>query len=103
MQSFRQIGLKLLKIGAIQNQYPIVVYGVRVISDSESKNPWPLFPPKKTQEIIENYSSAQNNESKVFHEAAETQFMKFTKYMQFTKYMPFTKYMQFTKYMKFTE
>ena len=35
MQSFRQIGSKLWKIGAIQNRYPIVVYGV--MSDSESK------------------------------------------------------------------
>ena len=40
MQSFRQIGLKLWKIGAIQNRYPIVVYGV--MSDRESKNPRPL-------------------------------------------------------------
>ena len=40
MQSFRQIGPKLWKIGAIQNRYPIVVYGV--MSDSESKNPRPL-------------------------------------------------------------
>ena len=40
MQSFREIGLKLWKIGAIQNRYPIVVYCV--MSDSESKNPRPM-------------------------------------------------------------
>ena len=40
MQSFRQIGSKLWKIGVIQNRYPIVVYGV--MSDSESKNPRPM-------------------------------------------------------------
>ena len=40
MQSFRQINLKQWKIGAIQNRYPIVVYGV--MSDRESKNPRPL-------------------------------------------------------------
>ena len=34
MQSFRQIGPNLWKIGAIQNRYPIVVYFV--MSDSES-------------------------------------------------------------------
>ena len=37
MKSFRQIGAKLWKIGAIQNRYPILVYGV--MSDRESKNP----------------------------------------------------------------
>ena len=41
MQSFRHIGLKLWKIGAIQNWYPIVVYGV--MSDSGSKNPRPML------------------------------------------------------------
>ena len=40
MQSFRRIGLKLWKIEAIQNRYPIVVYGV--MSDRESKNPRPF-------------------------------------------------------------
>ena len=40
MQNFRQIGLKLWKIGAIQNRYPLVVYGV--MSDEEVKNPRPL-------------------------------------------------------------
>ena len=34
------IGAKLWKIGAIQNRYPIVMYGV--MSDSESKNPRPF-------------------------------------------------------------
>ena len=37
MQSFGQIGSKLWKIGAIQNRYPKVVYGV--MSDRDSKNP----------------------------------------------------------------
>ena len=32
---------KLWKIGAIQNRYPIVVH--YVMSDSESKNPWPMY------------------------------------------------------------
>ena len=41
MQSFRQIGLKMWKKGEIQNRYPIVVYGV--MSDSESKNPRPMY------------------------------------------------------------
>ena len=36
MQSFRQIGLKLWKKGAIHNRYPIVVYNV--MSNRESKN-----------------------------------------------------------------
>ena len=40
MQSLRQIDLNLWKIGAIQNRYSIVVYGV--MSESESKNPRPL-------------------------------------------------------------
>ena len=40
MQSFRQIGLKLWEIEAIQNWYPIVVYGV--MGDSASKNPRPM-------------------------------------------------------------
>ena len=40
MQSFRHIGLKLLKIVAIQNRYPIMVYGV--MSDRKGKNPRPL-------------------------------------------------------------
>ena len=35
MQSFRQIGSKLWKIGAIKNRYSIVVYGV--MRDSENK------------------------------------------------------------------
>ena len=38
MQSFRQIGLTLWKIGAIQNRYLIVVY-YGVMSDSVSKKP----------------------------------------------------------------
>ena len=37
LQSFEQIGLKLWKIGAIQNRYPEVVYGV--MSDRDSKSP----------------------------------------------------------------
>ena len=41
MQSFRRIGSKLWKIGAIQNLYPIVVYGAT--SDSDSKNPGPMI------------------------------------------------------------
>ena len=40
MQSFRQIGLELWKIEAIQNRYPIVVNGVMI--DRESRNPRPL-------------------------------------------------------------
>ena len=40
LQSFRRIGLKLSKIGAIQNRYPIVVYGV--MGDREGKNPWSI-------------------------------------------------------------
>ena len=40
MQSFKQIASNLWKIEAIQNRYPIVVYGV--MSDSESKNPWTM-------------------------------------------------------------
>ena len=37
----RQIGVKLWKIGSIQNQYSIVVYVL--MSDRESKNPRPLI------------------------------------------------------------
>ena len=37
MQSLEMIGLKLWKIGAIQNRYPIVVYGV--MGEREGKNP----------------------------------------------------------------
>jgi len=41
IQSFRHIALKLWKIEAIQNQYPIVLYD-GMSDDSESKNPRPL-------------------------------------------------------------
>ena len=60
MQSLRQIGLKLWKIGAVQNEFPIVVYGV--MSDRESKKPWPLLP-----EVITNttYRSVQNKTYKL--------------------------------------
>ena len=37
MQSFKQIGSKLWKIGAIQNRYPIVVYGVMIDSELRVK------------------------------------------------------------------
>ena len=37
----RQIGVKLWKIGSIQNQYSIVVYVL--MSDRESKNPRPMW------------------------------------------------------------
>ena len=38
MQSFRQIALKLWKIAAIHNRYPIVVYGVMSVSKKPSAN-----------------------------------------------------------------
>ena len=57
MQSFRRIGLKLWKIQAIQNRYPIVVYGV--MSDRESKNPRPLpaRKPRLLNSISQVYSA----------------------------------------------
>ena len=65
MQSFRQIGSKLWKIGAIQNRYPNVVYGV--MSDSGIKNPRPMY--IITFEILSYFFSFRNtnvNEDQFF-------------------------------------
>ena len=50
MQSFRQIGLKLGKIGAIQNRYPIVVYGVWCNERSSESKPSANIGEKSTKQ-----------------------------------------------------